>query len=201
MSTKLNIEKNLSYLKEVKAIDETSVPESEKKLRVLQSAWYDLLSKGYRSSLVIKTIEPKGLGVFADRDYSKGEILEYCHCVLSAWKSNYIHEPSYKQYAYWEHCECKECKTHGQRGVFVLGTGSIVNSVETVNEQNVHMELYGRIRLGVIRAVRDIEKDQELLTYHGENYFNSWCKPNIEAFNASIAAKNNSKPKLNSIVA
>lgn len=191
MSNILDVEKNLSFLDPEKAQDINNLENSaaspklkiqQEKIKAVQADWIEKLNKGYRSQLLIRPAGPKGLGVFADRNYKKGEILEYCHCAVSKWKQAYIFEPSYKQYAYWDNCKCKDCQMHGNKGLLLLGTGSIVNSAETQEASNVDVEVYVGLALSVIRARKNIKTNEELLAWHGEAYFNSWCKPRIEQY-------------------
>lgn len=200
MSNTLDVDKNLNYITAAIPQEESSGPHTEDRIRKIGIVWNEKVSKGYRSSLLIKHAPPKGLGVFADKAYKKNEELEYCHCAMSIWKGNYISEPSYRQYAYWESCKCQDCRTHGKRGAFVLGAGSIVNSASTSDEANVVMEIYGRYRLAIIRATKDIKAGEELLAWHGEDYFNSWCRPKTSTPSKAIKKSNSDqKARLNSI--
>jgi hypothetical protein len=189
MSNTLDVEKNLSYLnaETVQGLNNLQAStvtaekkENQERLEALRVVWQEKLQKGYRSHLFIKAISPKGLGVFADKNYAQGEILEYCHCIVSSWKQKYIFEPSYKQYAYWDNCKCRDCLRHGNTGLILLGTGSVVNSSETKEASNVDAEVYPGLALAVFRARKNIKAGEELLAFHGEAYFNTWCKPRIE---------------------
>jgi len=185
MSTILDVEKNLEYL-DVKTVDKNlntlgskskQAPSKAEQIAQHVATWKKLMKQGYRSTLIIKESPPKGLGVFADKDYAKGSTLDYCHCAVSVWKGNYIHEPSYRRYAYWDYCGCQDCKTHGARGAVLLGTGSIVNSAAVMDEANTGVHVSTPAALAVLTAIKDIKAGQELIAWHGEGYYNSWCKP------------------------
>lgn len=139
--------------------------------------WNDLCEKGYKSKLLVKSVPIKGLGVFADRDYKPLEVLDYFHCIISGWRSKYIGDPQYRRYAYWNICDCATCKEHGGRGLILLGTGSIINSAATEAEENVKIVKIISSRLGVAVACRDIKAGEEIVTWHGQGYYDAWCAP------------------------
>ena len=60
----------------------------ELKIKEHVENWEKLSREGYASPLKIQQSGVKGLGVFADKDYKKGEILDYCHCIVLDWKGN-----------------------------------------------------------------------------------------------------------------
>ena len=149
----------------------------ELKIKEHVKNWERLSQEGYASPLKIRQSGVKGLGVFADKDYKKGEILDYCHCIVLDWKGKYHGDSEIKRYAYWDNCGCRDCLTHGKKGAILLGTGSIVNSSDTFENANVYMQHLFKFKLVVVEASKDIKAGEELEAWHGEDYYNNWCKP------------------------
>lgn len=143
----------------------------------IKKAWENIKKHGYNnSSLMVKQSELKGLGVFTKKNISKGEIIELTHAIVLDWKKKYTGDFSILKYAYWKPCNCNECRFHGETGMILLGNGSIYNSAEKKGEENAGFFLYPKISLGIFVAVKDIEADQEILTWWGQQYYDSWCK-------------------------
>ena len=137
--------------------------------------WENMKSNGYKSHLIIKNIPPKGLGVFANRDFSEGEEIEYCHMIPMAFKRRYIHDPGIIKYAYWSSCQCDDCKKHGQSGFILLGNGSIYNSANSEKELNATFRIYTDFQVTVFKATKKIKKDEEILVWWGQRYYDTWC--------------------------
>jgi len=146
-------------------------------IELYKKNWSDLCEKGYSSKLIVKNVPIKGLGVFADRDYKALEVLDYFHCIISGWRSKYIGDPQYRRYAYWSLCDCDACKEHGARGLILLGAGSVINSAATEAEGNIEIVKIISSRLAVAVARRDIIAGEEIVTWHGQDYYDGWCAP------------------------
>jgi hypothetical protein len=127
--------------------------------------------------LSIREAGKKGLGVFASAPIKERAVIEFCHAILLGYRHRYTHDPALKQYAYWLNCNCKECKAHGVQGMIPLGFGSIYNSAESEQEANASHRMFAKERLIVFVAKRDIPAGEEILTWWGQKYFDSWCKP------------------------
>jgi hypothetical protein len=137
-----------------------------------------LRTTGFRpGNIDVREAGTKGLGVFATDSFRAGNAIEYCHAILLGFRNRYTHDPSLKQYAYWLNCSCKECKTHGVQGMIPLGFGAIYNSAESEQEANASHRMFAKERLIVFVAKRDILAGEEILTWWGQKYFDSWCKP------------------------
>jgi hypothetical protein len=144
----------------------------------IEEQWIQLKKAGYTSSadIYIKETEYKGLGVFASREIEEGEIIEYCHAIVLNWKQKYIHDASIKKYAYWHNCNCQDCNIHGRTGLLLLGNGSVYNSSDLAELKNANFFVFPGLHLGIFIANENIKKDQEILTWWGQGYYDFWCK-------------------------
>jgi len=118
----------------------------------------------------------KGMGVFALRDFAENETVEFCHAILLGWRNRYTQDPSIKQYAYWHGCSCQECKTHGTQGLLPLGFGMVINTAESREEANTMWVTLPARRAVVFIATMPIPRGGEILTWWGQEYYNTWCK-------------------------
>lgn len=149
----------------------------------IEKEYAELKSKGFNSSnLYIKDAgknnlgKDKGLGVFAKHKILKDEIIEYCPSIVLDWKHKFVHDASLKQYAYWHSCECEDCKRFGATGMIPLGYGSIINTADEENNINCKYVTIPALKLIVFYAVKNIDKNEEILTWWGNLYYNTWCK-------------------------
>lgn len=141
---------------------------------------------GYRQNLYIREAGKKGMGVFAMKGFAEGEVVEFCHVVIMGWQSVYQRDPAIVQYAYPIPCHCKpspdrpacllNCPKNGQRVAMPLGFGCIYNSADKPEDANLGFLTIPDERLMVFVAKREIAVDEELVTWWGQGYFNSWCK-------------------------
>jgi hypothetical protein len=138
--------------------------------------WEKLKREGYEpQGLIVRDAGKKGLGVFATRNFEPGEVVEYCHCVRMSVPHHYCADRGIKQYAYWD-SDGPDAVKHGPIGLIVLGHGSIYNSAES--EQGINCDWFTSeaSRLVVFAAVKPIRAGQEILTWWGQQYYDSWCK-------------------------
>jgi hypothetical protein len=162
----------------ISRLREETVGNSELEKSKLIAEYQRLRTTGFRpDNLDIREVGAKGLGVFAIAPIRAGEVVEYCHAILLGYRHRYTHDSALKQYAYWLNCNCKECKAHGVHGMIPLGFGSIYNSAESEQEANASHRMFAKERLIVFIAKRDIPAGEEILTWWGQKYFDSWCKP------------------------
>lgn len=138
--------------------------------------WSELKRSGYTcDKLTVKESPGKGLGVFAKVDFCESDVIEYCHALVMEFRGNYISDPRLKQYAYWHKCGCDECKNHGARGMILFGCGSIYNSASSAEASNAIFRLFPLKSFAVFIAKRAIRRDEEILTWWGDKYYNFWC--------------------------
>ena len=157
--------------------ENNAMPEAPEATEV-QKNWTKIRGQGFNNEhLIVRESPGKGLGVFANKKIIKNEVIEYCHALTMSWKRKYINDPLILKYAYWNNCKCKDCQIHGNTGMILFGNGSIYNSAESQEAKNASFKLYPNLDLAVFTAEKDIEADEEILVWWGQNYFNSWCKP------------------------
>jgi hypothetical protein len=147
----------------------------------IKTIWASVKNEGYsNSNLIVKLTDTKGLGVFAKKEIKKGQIIEFCHSIVLDWKRKYIHDRGIIKYAYWDTCQCNECKKHGNTAMILLGNGSVYNSAQSNDAKNAKYNVYPSLNLAIFIAEKDIKKNEEILTWWGEGYYNSWCKSKNE---------------------
>ena len=120
------------------------------------------------------------MGVFAKKDFNKGDIVEYCHSMLYDWREKYIHDRTIIEYAYRHWCDCTDCRNHGGLKITPFGFGSIYNSSETKETANIIHWIFPSHRLMAYEALREIKKGEELVSWFGEKYYNDHCKPKVD---------------------
>lgn len=131
---------------------------------------------------VKKSLIPKaGLGVFTKEKIFKNEIIELCHAIVFR---NTIKVGNYKktiarlnQYSYRVVCECDECKRVGEQSFLPLGFGAIYNSADNKESRNMDYYYSAKDLYMAYIAIREIEPEEELLTWWGDAYYECWCKP------------------------
>jgi len=110
-------------------------------------------------SVIVKRTKTKGLGVFANKDFLSGEIIETCPTVyIQAKERTFLENTILAYYIYpWTSTRC---------GVMVLGYGSIYNHSYTPNatwEPNISQKTM------IYRATTHIQKGEEILVnYNGD---------------------------------
>lgn len=139
--------------------------------------WESLKKEGYNlSHLYLKESPNKGIGVFANKDFESGDIIEYAYSMIYDWRSKYLLDNSIKRFSYTNMCSCKECNNHGGLLIQPFGYGSIYNSAETIEQRNTDYFIINKRRLIIYEAITKINKGDEILLWFGEPYFNNWCK-------------------------
>jgi hypothetical protein len=100
-----------------------------------------------------------GRGVFAEKDFKKGEVIEVCP-LITDYKKNFVNS-KIKDYTF-------KSKFKPDQEVIVFGMCSMYNHSDNYNvahNQDPENMVY--------RAARDIKKGEELYVNYGENYWNS----------------------------
>jgi len=118
----------------------------------------------YRNEIEIRKSPLHGYGVFAKEDIMSGEILEECHYTKLSLKDLNNFDSSY---TYWwdENKDDKPRKPHDFRA-FVFGYASIYNSVDNIKDKMVKYYTDKKNNLFIFEAVKDIKKDQEILSWY-----------------------------------
>jgi hypothetical protein len=162
MFKELEDENKLVFVKEDKTNDK----------QVANSLFDIIKENNYKvaKKTLIKTSHPDvGLGIFADEDIEEGEVIEVAYLVPLAWRSNYQRDPQINKYVITNSaCKCKECRDHGSQLYFMTGNGMIYNHSDN---QNVKIDYDFKRLVATYTALRKIEKNEELFTNYGPNYF------------------------------
>jgi uncharacterized protein len=107
------------------------------------------------------TIEGTGRGVFASKDYNKGDIIEECPMVVEEKPS--ILEKTIMGDYYWTHERDK------QKGIIALGLCSLYNHAD---DNNVNNNQDNDKNLMIFKAKKSIKKGEEMFINYGKNYWN-----------------------------
>lgn len=152
---------------------------AKKSFDQLVESYREHLSRGVSNpdlELKQSSIPDAGLGVFAKRDFSEFDIVEFCHCVILDWRRKYVRDPRIEQYAYSPKCECEECKKHGAHIVLPMGFGMAYNSAESMEASNCSFAIVPAHRMMAFIARKPIKAGDEIVTWWGQAYFDKWCK-------------------------
>ena len=144
---------------------------------IILNNWYKLKLSGLSNdSLEIKFIPNKGMGVFAKKDFKQNDVIEYCYSIVYDWRSKYQRDSTISRYAFnaSSGCNCQNCRQHGHIQMQPLGYGSIYNSADKAEDRNAQYYIYLKERLIAFEAVKDINKGEEILTWFGQGYYDSW---------------------------
>ena len=115
----------------------------------------------YTEKITVKQslIPNSGRGVFAEKDFKKGEVIEVCP-LLTDYKKNFANS-IIKDYTF-------KSKFKPDQEVIVFGMCSMYNHSDNYNVgHNQDPENM------IFTAARDIKKGEELYVNYGENYWNS----------------------------
>ena len=124
---------------------------------------YLVLYKSETIENIVKqsSIEGTGRGVFAGKDYLKGEVIERCPLVIED-KPNILEKTTLGDY-YWAH------QTNPKKGVVALGLCSLYNHSDDNNVNN-YQDL--KNDLMIFKANKNIKKGEEMFIHYGDNYWN-----------------------------
>ncbi len=112
--------------------------------------------KLFQNKIYVKKSPTHGYGVFAGKDFRKGELIEECYIIISPKGGDKVLEDFYFD-------------IKGKYGVFT-GYGSIYNHSEDPNaDYNISISK----KLATIKADRTIKKGEELFVSYGEEWFSS----------------------------
>lgn len=110
-----------------------------------------------------------GIGVFATKDFNKGDIIERCPMVRMEHRSNYVHDPTINNYMYSQpKCSCTDCTNHGHFFWMVLGYGMLYNHQDF---PNCDWKFVWNSKYADVIANKDIKMGEEIFVSYGSNYF------------------------------
>jgi SET domain-containing protein len=117
------------------------------------------------SKIYIDKSNIHGRGVFAREDISQDEIIEIFPIVPIQFRTNYQFDPAIINYSFInDACNCEECKKHGHIIYLALGYGGLYNFANLPdNKYNAYTDINYSSYYGIIKANRNINKDEEIL--------------------------------------
>lgn len=122
------------------------------------------------SKIQIRQSELSGYGVFATEFIPEGEVVEVCaYAQMNHRSKEKILDPVIRQLLYTVPCGCETCKAAGRHFAIITGNASLYNH-GSEEERNVNMKWDHSSRTVQFIAVKDINKDDELLNYYGPQY-------------------------------
>ena len=128
------------------------------------------------SKIEIRKSSIHGYGVFAKEDLKNGELLEECHHIRTTLLQNQDCDCKkkypYKKYQYnYPYNKTYDENKPFQYETLVLGYGSIYNSSISDGENNAEFDTDLDNNIFIFRTIKDIKKDQEILIYYGDNWW------------------------------
>jgi len=108
-----------------------------------------------------------GIGVFAKRDIKTTEIIEVFPIIPLPFRTHYQGDGRVIDYSVIKQCPCEECKKHGLLIFLRLGYGGIYNHQDNPNAE-LSMD-YAKT-IGICKAIKNINKDEEIFINYGPNF-------------------------------
>ena len=98
-------------------------------------------SQGFKfDNIIIKesNMSHAGLGVFADKDFKKNELINFAPGFMYNQSDlNPQKEHPFVKYSYTINCDCKNCKKNGLNSILHFGAGSLFNTAFSQKTSNV----------------------------------------------------------------
>jgi SET domain-containing protein len=139
--------------------------------------WNNIKKNGYKNDQIFLKESPiHGIGVFASKNFKKGDVVEYCYSMTFDFTNKYIQDPSVERFSLTLSCDCEECYWHGEKIMQGFGYASVYNSSNSEEEKNVIFIPIPEQGLLVVEAYKDILENEELLMWGGQQYYDKWCK-------------------------
>jgi SET domain-containing protein len=109
----------------------------------------------HRSKLIVKKSDIHGFGVFAGKNFRKGDIIEECYFILSDCEDDILMDYIFD--------------VNGRSGL-VLGYGSMYNHSEY---PNADYKFNRKRKVATFVASKSIKKGQEIFVSYGDDWFSS----------------------------
>ena len=120
------------------------------------------------SKVYIKLSEVHARGVFAKEDIKYNDVIEIFPITPSYYRTKYQGDAQVIAYGFVNHaCHCEECKRHGYLIYISSGYGNMYNHQP---DFNASYEINFQQLYGTIRAVKPIEKDEEIFINYSSTY-------------------------------
>lgn len=126
--------------------------------------------KFFSGNLYVQNSEVHGRGVFANKPFSKDEIIEVFPLVPLAFRTRYQGDFGIFAYCFInDKCPCEECKRHGNVIHMGMGYSAVYNHQDSPNaEMNIDFSKL----IGTVVALKNIEKDSEIfIKYKDQDVF------------------------------
>ena len=135
-------------------------------------------SKFFQSKLIVKKSPMHGYGVFAAKNFKKGEKIEVCYIILTKGGDKKLED------YYFD--------ADGKYAVFT-GFGSIYNHSDDANADYI---INSKRLVATIKADRRIRKGEEIFVSYGEEWFSSrGIKPTQQKIESKKSKKKRKKKK------
>lgn len=108
-----------------------------------------------------------GIGVFAKRNISINEIIEVFPIIPLPFRTHYQGDGRVIDYSVIKQCSCEECKKHGLLVFLRLGYGGIYNHQDNPNAE---LSMDYPKTMGICKAIKSINKDEEIFINYGPNF-------------------------------
>ena len=129
----------------------------------------------------VKRSKIDGRGVYARKDFVKGDIIEVFTLMPLQYRVRYQHDPAILSIAFvHDTCDCQECKKHGPVILIPQGFASLYGLTEYKRSNARFIIDYDNFH-GRIVATKDIKKNEEILGPIEEQfYFKTYVAPKME---------------------
>lgn len=128
----------------------------------------------YNNKIEVRKSNIHGWGVFAKENIKNNEMLEQCHWV----KLNPTKQEVLNDYMYcWPKHKRDDLKRKGVKFMTIpFGNACVYNSSKELGDNNADWITNLENNLYEFFAIKDIKKNQEILTYYGDAYWNYYNK-------------------------
>lgn len=129
------------------------------------------MKKLFQNKIFVKKSKMHGYGVFAGKNYKKGEKIEECYFLLTRKDDKYFED------FYFD--------AKGKNAI-LLGYGSIYNHMDDPNaDYNINVKK----KIATIKAQKSIRKGEEIFVTYGDEWFSSRGLKSKQVKNGQVRGK------------
>ena len=141
--------------------------------------------------IYIRRNKTEGKGVFAKEDIKAHDLIERFSLIPLHYRTLYQGDNSLLRHAIVrDDCPCEECKKHGSSMYIAQGYASAYTYADD-NRINAEYKITYEKYYGLVLAVKDIKKDQEIIVPAMQSYhYKNFVLPQLE-FNQFREEQNN----------
>lgn len=122
----------------------------------------------FSGHIYVQNSDVHGRGVFANKLFSKDEIIEIFPLSPLAFRTRYQGDYGILTYGFInDKCPCEECKRHGNVIYLGMGYSSIYNHQDSPNAQ---LSIDFSKLTGSVTALKNIEKDSEIFIKYTDDH-------------------------------